>query len=272
MTKLTKPPLPFRGNKYMWGGRLLSVIEATEGHAVYLDLFGGSGYISNLIKQHNPESKVVYNDFDNYTARLDKIPQTRAIHAELKELLHKVERASSIKLQPKVFAALKKYISALPEDTDWITVGNWLLFSGKYATGKTELIKMLTASCWNNLTKSPPTRGDYLTGVIRESGDWQKILAKYQSCRDLCVIADPPYLYTDSSGYNSEISAAETIDLFAGCLQRESFLIFTTGRLDIIDLSMRINPALQSQCGKLVRHSQINAKQTKQLSEICYYR
>lgn len=187
-------------------------------------------------------------------------------------LLGGIPREGSVKRYPEQFNRLLKYLEALPEDTDWITLGTWLLFSGKYSVSKRDLITKIKQSCWNNLIKNPLCKGSYLNGVERVSGDWRDILSMYGYLNDVCLIVDPPYLYTDNDGYCKDITAQDTLDLFEVTLRNNSFMLFTTGRLDIVDLIMRLDKNMAATTGKLVRRSKINAKIKNYLTEVCYYK
>lgn len=256
----------------MWGGRLSDAFNIINGHKVYLDLFGGSGFISNTIKKQNPQSRVIWNDFDNYNHRLELIPQTNIVHQYLTKLFENIPNGKNVRSYPDIFTELNVYLQKLPEDSDWITIGSWLLFSGKYAANKTDLIEKINQSCWNNLIKSPLISGDYLNNVDRVSLDWREVLSEYGSLKDVCIIADPPYLYTDNSGYSNEITASDTLDLFEICLNSNSYMLFTTGRLDIIDLVLRIDKKKSKETHKIIRKSKLNAKLKNYLSEVCYYK
>ena len=71
---LTKPPLNFIGNKGKFGKIFREELEEKfDDSYVYVDLFGGSGYLSYLVKYTFPNARVIYNDYDNYFERIKKI-------------------------------------------------------------------------------------------------------------------------------------------------------------------------------------------------------
>ncbi len=111
-----------------------------------------------------------------------------------------------------------------------------------------------------------------MNNVDRVSLDWREVLSEYGSLKDVCIIADPPYLYTDNSGYSNEITASDTLDLFEICLNSNSYMLFTTGRLDIIDLVLRLDKKKSKETHKIIRKSKLNAKLKNYLSEVCYYK
>lgn len=50
---------------------------------IFLDVFGGSGLLSHNLKRWYPHNEVVWNDFDNYQARLNNAPITQELKDEL---------------------------------------------------------------------------------------------------------------------------------------------------------------------------------------------
>jgi len=52
-----------------------------------VDLFGGSGLLSYCAKRANPQSCVIYNDYDNYCERLARIEQTNELLRYFRKLL-----------------------------------------------------------------------------------------------------------------------------------------------------------------------------------------
>ncbi|EAX81099.1 hypothetical protein TVAG_527790 [Trichomonas vaginalis G3] len=81
----TKPPLPFFGNKSRCKDIILRELKKLPNGLTFVDLFGGSFYISHLCHTIFPDSKIICNDFDNYMDRLKHIPDTNNILKELKE-------------------------------------------------------------------------------------------------------------------------------------------------------------------------------------------
>lgn len=84
----TQPPLPFRGNKRMWVKYFTELLKANYSDCdIVVDLFGGSGFCSYLAKKALPNAEVVYNDFDYYVNRIEKIPQTNEIIRRLTQVI-----------------------------------------------------------------------------------------------------------------------------------------------------------------------------------------
>ena len=72
-------PLPFVGQKRMFASKFKEVLKQYPDDAVYVDLFGGSGSLSHIVKHEKPDATVVYNDYDNYRKRLDNISRTNML-------------------------------------------------------------------------------------------------------------------------------------------------------------------------------------------------
>lgn len=72
-------PLPFVGQKRMFAKHFIEVIKQYPSGTVFVDLFGGSGLLSHITKHFHPESRVIYNDFDNYRHRIGNIDRTNRL-------------------------------------------------------------------------------------------------------------------------------------------------------------------------------------------------
>ena len=80
-------PLPFQGQKRMFAKEYIKVLQQFPDGTTFVDLFGGSGLLSHIAKCQKPHSTVVYNDFDGYRQRLEALPVTNALLAELREIV-----------------------------------------------------------------------------------------------------------------------------------------------------------------------------------------
>ena len=90
-------PLPFMGQKRMFAKEFVKVLGQFRDKTVFVDLFGGSGLLSHITKCQRPDATVVYNDFDGYNRRLQAIPQTNALLADLREIAKDTPRHKPIK-------------------------------------------------------------------------------------------------------------------------------------------------------------------------------
>ena len=48
--KFTQAPLPFMGQKRKWNGEIKTALKEFEECDVFIDLFGGSGLLSRIVK------------------------------------------------------------------------------------------------------------------------------------------------------------------------------------------------------------------------------
>ena len=88
--EFSKPPLPFEGNKKLWRKNYKEILKEFEDIEIFIDLFGGSGILSNWTKNTYKDSIVIYNDFDNYRERLNNIPTTNELMKDLREIIKDV--------------------------------------------------------------------------------------------------------------------------------------------------------------------------------------
>ena len=103
-------PLPFQGQKRMFVKEYIKVLQQFPDGTTFVDLFGGSGLLSHIAKCQKPNSAVVYNDFDGYRKRLESIPVTNALLAELREIVD-VPRHKPIlgETRERVLTCIRKY-------------------------------------------------------------------------------------------------------------------------------------------------------------------
>ena len=83
-------PLPFMGQKRRFVKDFKDVLKSTSGITTIVDLFGGSGLLSHVAKSVLPHIRVVYNDYDGYSERINNITTTNKIIAEIRQLLKPV--------------------------------------------------------------------------------------------------------------------------------------------------------------------------------------
>ncbi|TRC46170.1 hypothetical protein FEA42_00725, partial [Mannheimia haemolytica] len=55
-----------------------------------IDVFGGSGLLSHTAKYEKSLAKVIYNDFDNYTERLEHIKDTNQLRQEIYRIVDRI--------------------------------------------------------------------------------------------------------------------------------------------------------------------------------------
>lgn len=227
-------PLPFVGQKRMFAKEFIKVLEQFPENAVFVDLFGGSGLLSHIAKNQKPNAKVVYNDFDNYRYRLDAIPNTNALLADLRQYAEGIARHKAIEgeARERIFERLEQeqrtngYI-------DFITVSSSLLFSMKYVSSIEEMRK---ETLYNNIRKSNyQPCPDYLQGIEVVSCDYKVLFEQYKNTPNVVFLVDPPYLSTEVGTYNMYWRMSDYLDVLT-VLKEHAFVYFTSNKSSIVEL------------------------------------
>ena len=197
MKRYSRSPLPFLGQKRNW----LRDIEGIDfsGFTV-IDLFGGSGLVSHSIKAKRADTRVIWNDYDNFKGRLEMIAETEELRANLLNVgLEKAKRVNRDGIA-KIKAIIDEHLVKFGR-VDWITVSSWLLFAGNYAHDYDDLMQR---TWYYQVVKTPLNADGYLQGVERRSCDFRELLAEYRGKENILFIADPPYIMTNQNGYVSK--------------------------------------------------------------------
>lgn len=231
-------PLPFRGQKRYFIRDILAQVTQWQQQGIItpdtliLDVFGGSGLIAHNIKQVLPDNTVVWNDFDNYAARLDNIPVTRLLRDKIAAVI------TPFTLDNKISVSAKNRIIRIIEQhaqqglfTDYLTLSSWLLFSGRYAQTMQQLKKH---AFYPGIVRTEISATGYLAGVDRESGCFTELLDKYRDNKNKLLILDPPYMQTCA---DNAYSVRWSISAFLKLMQRlqPPYILFGSGRSDILD-------------------------------------
>ena len=231
----SKPPLPFEGNKKLWRKNYKEILKEFEDIEIFVDLFGGSGLLSNWTKNTYKDSIVIYNDFDNYRERLNNIPTTNELMKDLREIIKDIphrkliddEKTKQIKDLFEDYKNNNKFI-------DLKTLVHQLHFTKCLNVETSNIDKFLKYKLYNNLNKNNiEISEDYLTGLNIVSMDWKKL---YNYCKEtfkdykICFILDPPYLYTDKSQYNCRYwKLRDSIELL-DILKSYPFIFFNSSK------------------------------------------
>lgn len=227
-------PLPFQGQKRMFAKEYIKVLEQFPDGTTFVDLFGGSGLLSHIAKCQKPHSKVVYNDFDGYRLRLEHIPQTNELLAELREIVQGTPRYKPITgdAREKVFECLHKYQERYGY-LDFITISTSIMFSMKYCLSIEEMRK---ETLYNTIRKTDYSLcSDYLDGLTIVSADYKQMFNQYKNTPGVVFLVDPPYLSTDVGTYNMCWSLADYLDVLT-VLTGHSFVFFTSNKSSILEL------------------------------------
>ncbi|WP_270770935.1 DNA adenine methylase [Parabacteroides merdae] len=225
-------PLPFVGQKRMYIKDFKEVLKQFPDDAVYVDLFGGSGLLSHITKWEKPDATVIYNDFDNYSQRLNNIGRTNALLAEIREIVGNFPRRE--RLSPEI---REKILHLLDEEgkngfMDYITLSTSLMFSMKYAT---DLDGLKKESFYNTVRQSNYVCDGYLDGLQVVSCDYKELVAKYRNIQNVVYLVDPPYLSTEVGTYRMRWRLSDYLDVLS-VLVGSFYIYFTSDKSDILEL------------------------------------
>ncbi len=208
-----------------------------------LELFEGHGLLSHTIKQHYPNAKVVYNDYDNYRLRLQNVAQTNKMIADIRLILDKSPKDKRIQ-EPERSLILKRVLQE--EQTagyvDYITLSSSILFSMKYVQSYNQLEKETLYNC---VRMSDYNTDGYLDGLTVESMDYKILFEKYKEANNVIFLVDPPYLSTEVGTYKNYWKLKDYLDVL-DVLEGTNYLYFTSNKSNIVELCewMADKPAL----------------------------
>lgn len=227
-------PLPFVGQKRMFAKEFIKVLEQFNDKTVFVDLFGGSGLLSHITKCKRPDATVVYNDYDGYRMRLQAIPQTNALLADLRDIAKNVPRHKPIKGEARE-GIFERIIQEERNSgyVDFITISSSLMFSMKY---QLSVDGMQKENLYNNIrTTDYPLCPDYLDGLTITSCDYKELYERYKDVPGVVFLVDPPYLSTEVGTYKMYWQLSDYLDVL-NVLRDKSFVYFTSNKSSIIEL------------------------------------
>lgn len=227
-------PLPFVGQKRMFAREFIKVLEQFKDKTVFVDLFGGSGLLSHITRHQRPDATVVYNDYDGYCRRLQAIPQTNALLADLRDIAKDTPRHKPIKgdTRERVFERI------LQEErdsgyVDFFTLSSSLMFSMKYQLSVEGMRKEVL---YNNIRMTNyPLCPDYLDGLTVMSCDYKELYKRYKDVPDVVFLVDPPYLSTEAGTYKIYWRLSDYLDVL-NVLRDKPFVFFTSNKSSLIEL------------------------------------
>lgn len=226
----TQAPLPFMGQKRRFLREFKAALEQYPSDGVYVDLFGGSGLLAHTVKRLYPDAQVIYNDFDNYAARIDNIPRTNALLADIRELVEGLPLNKPIRLPHRDLIIDR--VSSEPGFVDYITLSSSLLFSMNYVTSFEALKK---ERLYNTIRKGDYNGDGYLDGLYLVREDYRRLFARYQAYDKVVFLIDPPYLSTDCGVYNNYWRLTDYLDVL-DTLKTGAYFYFTSNKSSIIEL------------------------------------
>lgn len=232
-------PLPFQGQKRMWKNEFIELMKTLPSDCIVVDCFGGSGLLSQFVKEANPDLRVIWNDYDNYNERLEQIDETNEVLAEIRSIVgdHKKNARLSKEMEDEIRQVVLR-ANERNGRVDYYTISKSLVFSSKSCESLDDFLK---STYYNNVVGKTYSAGDYLNGVERVSCDYMELMDKYQGRDNVIYLLDPPYLSTDTSTYmNTDFSGLAWNIRLLKALQGRKFVLFTSERSEITDLLREI--------------------------------
>jgi hypothetical protein len=228
----TSAPLPFMGQKRRFLKDFKNALNSYPSDATYVDLFGGSGFLSYLVKQVYPNATVVYNDFDNYRQRIANIDKTNQLIADLRVILKDspIDKRIDGEFREKVLKCVE--LEDKNGYVDYITLSSSILFSMKYAQSFEALQK---ETLYNTMRQSDYTAVGYLDGLDIVELDYKELFKKYKDLPNVVFLVDPPYLSTEVGTYKSYWKLKDYLDVLQVLVDTDYFY-FTSNKSSIIEL------------------------------------
>ncbi|MFV0377823.1 MAG: hypothetical protein ACK5JD_11060 [Mangrovibacterium sp.] len=234
MREFFQSPLPFQGQKRKFVRSFRSALQAYPHDAVYVDLFGGSGLLSHTAKQKHPGAQVVYNDHDGFTRRLEAIPETNRLLADLRQVMKGYPAKQKIEGQHR--ERVMELLSAADRSgyVDWLTLSGSLKFAMNY--GKC-LADFIDDTMYNKVVQADYNAAGYLDGVEVVSMDYKQLFELCRHRNRVVFLVDPPYLSTDTATYGSAgyWKLRDYLDVLK-VLNNQDYFYFTSNKSQIVEL------------------------------------
>jgi hypothetical protein len=236
-----KPPLPFCGHKGHWGAELTQIAAALPVNCFVFDAFGGSGVCAHYIQKVRPDLCVIWNDFDNYQARLAHVDETELARQHFLSYLglpvpkNTFNPPLTDEQRAFVFDTVRQWLKKY-EFVDMQTLSRWFyLYSHK-----TYKLMSSTGKLYNRVPVVP-MRSDacasWLQGCQRTSVTFTGLDTVFQvfgvsvrprdyiNAQDALFVFDPPYLGTGCNDYDNQESL-RVLQSIIDCVEHLPFILF----------------------------------------------
>ncbi len=233
MKTFKQSPLPFQGQKRKFIHHFEDVLAMIPDDAVIVDLFGGSGLLAHTAKRVKPSARVIYNDFDNFSQRLQNVDKTNAILAQLRTVVAGYPDAKRLEGETKqrVIEVLRE---AEKQDgyVDYITLSGSLMFSSCYGTSLADFER---GNLYNRIRQNDYEVNGYLDGLEVVRGDYRELFHQFKDAPNVLFLIDPPYLCTDVATYTMTWRLRDYLDVLR-LLVGTKYIYFTSDKSAIIEL------------------------------------
>ncbi|MDH6355482.1 hypothetical protein M2132_001825 [Dysgonomonas sp. PH5-45] len=237
-------PLPFQGQKRNFVKPFVGTLKElsqSQDIKVVVDLFGGSGLLSHTAKRILPGCKVIYNDYDGFSARLRNVERTNELLTDIRALLCDYPK------EKRISEAYKSVILARIEKeekrgfVDYITLSSSLLFSAYYVTNFDEL---KSSTLYNRVKQNnyDVNAAEYLYGLEVVKCDYLELFNQYKDVTGVLFVVDPPYLTTDTKTYlfDQYWKLSDFLNVI-NVLDQSNFVFFTSSKSSLIELCEWLN-------------------------------
>lgn len=209
MSSYTK--IPFIGSKYRYKNKIYNILNGVgfdfQKEWIIFDIFGGSGALSLIFKSLCPNSKIIFNDYDNIITNNENInvidnsiDTANKIINEIKESLKTYTLNKNYKFNDKetiiINNILNKYNNEITND--YIVnriLSSQLCFNSRHINKK-------TSEYFNKIKKNgTPLYYKNFKDIEIKHNDFEDmfkfIINNFNNKDNILILLDPPYLYTD---------------------------------------------------------------------------
>ena len=220
------------GQKRRWNADFKMTLKEFDNCNVFIDLFGGSGLLSQMVRQERPYAYVVYNDFDDYHVRIANVARTNALLSEIRKMTDGLPKDKPIKGETR-----NRILNRLKEEektgyVDYITLSSSLLFSMNYAQSHEEMTKK---TIYNHVRQTDYSAEGYLKGIDVVKCDYKELFSKWRKYSNVCFLIDPPYLSTEAGSYKGYWKLKDYLDVLH-TLKETNYFYFTSNKSNIEEL------------------------------------
>lgn len=255
---LSKPPLPFIGNKKNFKTDFIEALtEKFTNGRVFVDLFGGSGFLSHVIKRTIPYARVIFNDFDNYSERWRNIDKTNRQLRAIKGFIGQTPK--NRKLDENIKNEIIKYLEAEPY-IDYVTISSRLLYTNNVAKSFDELKE---PAFYNRTTKTDiPPCVDYLKDVEIRHEDFRDLYNEFKDTEGVVFIIDPPYFAALKKQYACKFwNWSDFIPIIEILRSQNRWIYFTNKEsqtLELLEYIDKITPNRKIDIKNTVKYERVN--------------
>lgn len=220
----SSPPLPYPGNKSVGRVRFLELLSNIKdgNNKTFIDLFGGSFYLSYLVHKTFPQAKIICNDYDNYLQRLQNIQSTIDLLKKIRAVVSENRYKKIIEGKETINEIIRNHESFI----DLQTLATNLMYS---AFNSTDIEQFLSHDFYNLLvrTEYSPVIEDYIEGIEFRTCDWLDLFTEFKDVENCIFIADPP-LIKDNDKWKWSID--DTLKVF-DVLKTNEFIYYCADKI-----------------------------------------